>query len=46
MNLFETRGYLEYARKKYRAGEFFDWGIEYKENSKIIGHRRIHYGGF
>lgn len=37
MNLFETRGYLEYTRKKYRAGEFFDWGIEYKENSKIIG---------
>ena len=30
-----TRAYLSLLSKKYRAGEFYDWGIEYR--GKIIG---------
>ncbi len=37
LNLFETKGYLDYARKNYRTGDFFDWGIVYKQTEAVIG---------
>jgi len=32
-----TRGYIKFLQKKYRSGEYHDWGIELKENGKFIG---------
>lgn len=36
-SLFYTKGYIKFLQKKYRSGEYHDWGIEFKENSKFIG---------
>ena len=33
----EARGYIRYMMRKYRTGEPASWGIEWKENGKIIG---------
>ena len=33
----EARGYIRYMLRKYRLGEPASWGIEWKENGKIIG---------
>ena len=33
----EARGYIRYMLRKYRMGEPASWGIEWKENGKIIG---------
>ena len=32
-----TMRYLAYLNGQYRAGQFWDWGVEYKENGKMIG---------
>ena len=32
-----TRDYLQALQGSYRRGEFFDWGLELKENGKFIG---------
>ena len=32
-----TRDYLEYLEGRYAAGDFFDWAITLRENSKMIG---------
>lgn len=37
LNLFETKGFIEYVKRKYKSGEFFDWGINLKSNHKFIG---------
>lgn len=37
LNLFETKGFIEHVKRKYRSGEFFDWGINLKSNNKFIG---------
>ena len=36
-SLSYTTGYIKFLIKKYRKGEFFDWGIELKETKKMIG---------
>ena len=33
----EARGYIRYMLRKYRMGEPSSWGIELKENGKLIG---------
>ncbi len=33
----EARGYIRYMMRKYRMGEPASWGIEWKENGKLIG---------
>ncbi|HBL84969.1 MAG: hypothetical protein A2Y17_07020 [Clostridiales bacterium GWF2_38_85] len=37
INLYETKGYIEFVQRKYRCGEFFDWGVNYKADNKFIG---------
>lgn len=37
INFFETKGYIELIQKKYRTGEFMDWGLNLKESGKFIG---------
>ena len=37
LNLFETRGFIDYARRKNKAGEYFDWGLNLKDSGKFIG---------
>ena len=37
INLFETKGYIEYIQRKYRSNEFFDWGVNHKSDNKFIG---------
>lgn len=37
INLFETIGYLDYARYKYKSGNFHEWGLILKEMNKLIG---------
>ena len=32
-----TKKYLKYVTKRYKSGEFLDWGIEEKETGKLIG---------
>lgn len=32
-----TKRYLDYITTLYKSGEFFDFAIEYRENSKMIG---------
>ena len=32
-----TMRYLAYVATRYRAGEFYDWAVIYKENQKMIG---------
>jgi len=32
-----TKRYIDYVTTLYRSGEFFDFAIEYRENSKMIG---------
>ncbi len=32
-----TKEYIKFLRKKYKKGEFLDWGLEYKLNGKLIG---------
>lgn len=36
-NIGEARGYLRFMLRKYRMGEPASWGIELKQNGKIIG---------
>ena len=36
-NLSEARGYIRYMLRKYRMGDPASWGIEWKENGRIIG---------
>ncbi len=36
-SLSYTSGYIKFLIKKYRKGEFFDWGIETKDTKKLIG---------
>ncbi len=36
-SLAYTRAYIRFLSKKYRSGEYFDWGIELKETHKLIG---------
>ena len=36
-NVRFSANYLAYIQSRYRAGEFFDWAIELKENGKMIG---------
>lgn len=33
----ETERYIKLLEKRYRAGAFWDFGLEYRENSKFIG---------
>ena len=37
VNIRETKGYIEYLQREYRKGNYADWGITLKENSKFIG---------
>lgn len=37
LNLYETRGFIDYAKHKYKTGEFFDWGLNLKDSGKFIG---------
>ncbi|MEA4831065.1 MAG: GNAT family N-acetyltransferase [Oscillospiraceae bacterium] len=32
-----TRRYIKYLQGQYMSGEFYDWGLELKENGKMIG---------
>ena len=32
-----TKQYLEFIGSKYRVGDFYDWAVVFKENSKMIG---------
>ena len=32
-----TASYIKFLIKKYRSGEYFDWGIEIKDSGKFIG---------
>lgn len=32
-----TKQYLEFIMSKYRIGDFYDWAVIWKENSKMIG---------
>lgn len=32
-----THEYLRYVEKRYRAGDFYDWAVVLKENSRMIG---------
>lgn len=32
-----TKQYLEFIASKYRVGDFYDWAVVFKENSKMIG---------
>lgn len=32
-----TRKYLVYLQGRYRAGDFYDWGVIYKKANKMIG---------
>ncbi len=32
-----TKQYLEFIGSKYRVGDFYDWAVIFKENSKMIG---------
>lgn len=32
-----TAKYLTYLQSRYRAGDFYDWGIVHEESSKMIG---------
>ena len=36
-NLMYTLRYLSYIATRYRAGEFYDWAVIWKENRKMIG---------
>lgn len=36
-SIYDTRGYIRFMQRKYRLGEPASWGIEWKENGKIIG---------
>ena len=36
-NVSEARGYIRYMLRKYRMGDPASWGIDWKENGKIIG---------
>ena len=36
-SLAYTRGYIRFLQRKYRSGEFFDWGLEEKATGKFIG---------
>ncbi len=36
-SLIYTRGYIRFLQKKYRSGEFFDWGLEEKSTGSFIG---------
>ena len=36
-SISEARGYIRYMLRKYRMGEPASWGIEWKENGRIIG---------
>lgn len=37
LNLYETKGYIEYLQREYRKGNYADWGITCKENGVFIG---------
>lgn len=32
-----TKNYVKFLQKQYKAGEFFDWGINLRENGKMVG---------
>ena len=36
-DIYYTRDYIRFLQKKYRSGEYYDWGIELREESKFIG---------
>ncbi len=36
-DLFYTKEYLRALQGAYKRGEFFDWGLELKENGRFIG---------
>ena len=36
-DIYYTRGYIKFLLKKYKTSEYYDWGIELKENQKFIG---------
>ena len=37
VNMGETKEYLSNLQKRYESGKFFDWGLIYKENGRLIG---------
>ena len=37
LNETYTRKYLVYLQGRYRAGDFYDWGVIYKKSNKMIG---------
>ncbi len=36
-NIDETRGYMEYINKKYRRGDYADWGVYTRDKMTLIG---------
>ncbi|MGM9986281.1 MAG: GNAT family N-acetyltransferase [Bacillaceae bacterium] len=36
-SLIETRSFIEYVLQQYKKNKVAPWGIEYKENGKLIG---------
>lgn len=36
-DVHQTREYLQYIQKQYEDGEFYDWAVVLRENSKMIG---------
>ncbi|MBE6542642.1 MAG: GNAT family N-acetyltransferase [Ruminococcaceae bacterium] len=32
-----TQSYLSYIQSRYRAGDFYDWAVIYRDNDKMIG---------
>lgn len=36
-DVYYTSDYLRFISKKYKCGEFYDWGIEDKESGRFIG---------
>lgn len=37
LNLFETKGYIEYLQREYRRGNYADWGLNLKETGVFVG---------
>lgn len=37
LNLYETRGYIDYLQKQYKKGNYADWGLNIKDSGKFIG---------
>jgi ribosomal-protein-alanine N-acetyltransferase len=36
-NISETKNYLSDLQKKYDSGRFYDWGLVYKEDGRLVG---------